>query len=209
MFSHLNPEQQKAVLATRGKVLILAGAGSGKTSVLAYRMAYMLKNLQIPPEAILGLTFTNKAAQEMKERVGKIVSKAVAKKVTLSTFHSFCMQVLRKEIHHLGYETNFTIYDSDEQLTLVKKIMKDNGYDTKQIAPSLVHWQISKAKNELKTPGQVAAESSDALSEVVTIVYPKYQADLQTNNALDFDDLIMKTVELFKQYPQAIVRRID
>src|SRR5258707_615582 len=113
-FSHLNSAQRKAVLAVQGRVLILAGAGSGKTSVLAYRIAHMLEHLHIPAESILGLTFTNKAAQEMRERVGKIVSSKVAKGVTLSTFHSFCMQVLRTEIHHLGYTANFSLYDEKD-----------------------------------------------------------------------------------------------
>src|SRR6267154_831743 len=113
-FSHLNPAQRKAVLTVQGRVLILAGAGSGKTSVLAYRIAHMLQNLKVSSEAILGLTFTNKAAQEMRERVAKIVSHAVAKKVTLSTFHSFCMQILRKEITKLGYTSNFTLYDEKD-----------------------------------------------------------------------------------------------
>ena len=110
-FSHLNPAQKSAILAAQGRVLILAGAGSGKTSVLAYRIAHMLQHLNIEPEAILGLTFTNKAAQEMRERVGKLVSHKLARRVTLSTFHSFCMQMLRKEIHHLGCTSNFTLYD--------------------------------------------------------------------------------------------------
>ncbi len=204
----LNEQQRLAAETMHGPVLILAGAGSGKTKTLVHRIAYLVAGGFAKPWNILAVTFTNKAARNMQERMEALVGKLEHPPV-MGTFHSVCSRILRREISAIGYETNFTIYDSDEQLTLVKKIMKDNGYDTKQIAPSLVHWQISKAKNELKTPGQVAAESSDALSEVVTVVYPKYQADLQTNNALDFDDLIMKTVELFKQYPEVLKKYQD
>lgn len=130
-FPHLNSDQRQAVIATEGKVLILAGAGSGKTSVLAYRIAYLLQSLKVEPEAILGLTFTNKAAQEMRERVARIVGIKLAKKLTLSTFHSFCMQLLRKEIHHLGYTNNFTLYTEKEvrrvALQVAKNLLEHEG----------------------------------------------------------------------------------
>ncbi len=199
----LNDQQSLAVQTTTGPVLILAGAGSGKTKTLVHRIAYLIAHENVKPWSILAVTFTNKAARNMKERMETLIGQMEHPPV-MGTFHSVCSRILRREIEAIGFEKNFTIYDSDDQLTLVKKIMKDLGYDTKQVAPSLVHWQISKAKNELKTPAQVEAETGDALSEVVARVYPKYQSELQAHNALDFDDMIMKTVELLKQYPEVL-----
>jgi DNA helicase II / ATP-dependent DNA helicase PcrA len=210
MFSHLNPDQQKAVLATRGKVLILAGAGSGKTSVLAYRMAHMLKNLQIPPEAILGLTFTNKAAQEMKERVGKIVSRSVAKKVTLSTFHSFCMNVLRKEIHHLGYGANFTLYDEKEVRrlgqTLARHLLEQEGE-----LPSLekTFEKISYAKCRGVAIQKDSSEQPTWHDQFSSDLYTRLKTCMRAYNAVDFDSLLSLTVELFESCPEVLTRYQD
>lgn len=210
MFSHLNPDQQKAVLATSGKVLILAGAGSGKTTVLAYRMAHMLKNLKIPPEAILGLTFTNKAAQEMKERVGKIVSKSVAKQVTLSTFHSFCMQVLRKEIHHLGYESNFTLYDEKDVKrlgqTLARHLLEHEGE-----LPSLekTFEKISYAKCRGAAIQENPSETPSWHDQFSADLYTRLKSCMRAYNAVDFDSLLSLTVELFEQHPEVLGRYQD
>jgi len=210
MFSHLNPNQQKAVLATRGKVLILAGAGSGKTSVLAYRMAHMLKNLQIPPEAILGLTFTNKAAQEMKERVGKLVSKSVAKKVTLSTFHSFCMQILRKEIHHLGYGANFTLYDEKEVKrlggTLARHLLEHEGD-----LPSLetTFEKIAYAKCRGIAIEDTPSEKPSWHDQFSADLYARLKTCMRAYNAVDFDSLLSLTVDLFEAHPQVLAKYQD
>lgn len=195
----LNPRQEEAVRATQGPVLVLAGAGSGKTKTLIHRIAFLIAEEGIKPWNILAVTFTNKAAGNMKERMATLLGD-IEHAPTMGTFHSICARLLRREIEALGYGTNFTIYDSADQQTLVKKIMKEQGYDTKQISPSGVHWRISGAKNTLLTPAQFEQQVDDAISEVAAIVYPRYQEELQRANALDFDDLIMKTVQLFEQH---------
>lgn len=200
----LNTQQQEAVVATTGPVLILAGAGSGKTKTLVHRIAYLIVEEGVKPWNILAVTFTNKAAANMKERMQPLIAGVSEHMPLMGTFHSICSKLLRKEIGALGFETNFVIYDTGDQQTLVKKIMKDLGYDTKQISPTAVHWRLSSSKNILVGPEEFADSVSDALGEVAAKVYPRYQADLKKHNALDFDDLIMKTVELFKQYPDVL-----
>lgn len=209
-FAHLNPEQQKAVLATQGRVLILAGAGSGKTSVLAYRIAHMLQNLNIPPEAILGLTFTNKAAQEMRQRVGKIVSPKLAKAVTLSTFHSFCMQVLRKEIHRLGYTSNFTLYDEKDtrrvSQQLARHLLEHEGE-----LPSLektLH-KISYAKSRGLSFEEIAKEKTDWHDQFSADLFARLKTCMRAYNAVDFDSLLSLTVQLFEEHPEVLARYQD
>ncbi|HLD21661.1 MAG TPA: UvrD-helicase domain-containing protein [Patescibacteria group bacterium] len=200
----LNKEQQQAVTATTGPVLILAGAGSGKTRTLIHRIAYLISEKGVKPWNILAVTFTNKAAASMQERMKKLLGEKITHMPPMGTFHSICSKLLRREIEIFGYKTNFVIYDENDQLTLTKKIMKDVGYDTKQISPNAVHWRISSAKNMLLSPEQFQEEVSDMLGEVAAKVYPLYQSELKTHNALDFDDLIMKTVELFRLYPDVL-----
>lgn len=200
----LNTQQQQAVQSTTGPVLILAGAGSGKTKTLVHRIAYLIVQEGIKPWNILAVTFTNKAAANMKERMAPLIAPITEHMPLMGTFHSICCKLLRKEIEVLGYQPNFVIYDSSDQQTLVKKIMKDLGYDTKQIAPAGVHWRISSSKNVLMGPEEFADNVSDAIGEVTAKVYPVYQSELKKHNALDFDDLIMKVVELFKQYPDVL-----
>lgn len=199
----LNEKQQEAVRATQGPVLILAGAGSGKTRTLVHRIAYLIAQEGVKPWNILAVTFTNKAAQNMQERMRELLGN-VEHMPVMGTFHSLCSRLLRREIENLGYKKNFIIYDSGDQQTLVKKVMKDLGYDTKQVSPNNVHWKISGAKNQLQTPEQFVEVTTDALDEVAAKVYPRYQADLKENNALDFDDLIMLTVQLFEQHPDIL-----
>lgn len=194
----LNPQQEEAVRATQGPVLVLAGAGSGKTKTLIHRIAYLIAHEGVKPWNILAVTFTNKAAKNMQERMVNLVGE-LEHSPTMGTFHSVCARLLRRDIEALGYGTNFTIYDSSDQQTLVKKIMKQEGYDTKQVSPSGVHWRISGAKNNLVTPSAFENSVADAMDEVAAIVYPRYQEELQRANALDFDDLIMKTVELLEK----------
>jgi superfamily I DNA/RNA helicase len=206
-FAHLNPAQLRAVLATQGRVLILAGAGSGKTSVLAYRMAHMLQNLAIPPEAILGLTFTNKAAQEMRERVAKIVSHKAARRVTLSTFHSFCMQVLRKEIHHLGYTSNFSLYDEKDVRRLGQNLAR-HLLEHEGELPSLdkTFSKISYAKSRGLSMEEVGKEKVDWHDQFSADLYTRLKTCMRAYNAVDFDSLLSLTVELFEHHPTILER---
>jgi superfamily I DNA/RNA helicase len=206
-FFHLNPGQRKAVLTVHGRVLILAGAGSGKTSVLAYRIAHMLQHLKVPPEAILGLTFTNKAAQEMRQRVAKIVSYQVANKVTLSTFHSFCMQILRKEIAKLGYTSNFTLYDEKDIRRLghglAQHLLEHEGE-----LPSLEKTfnKIAFAKSRGLSFDEIAKEKTDWHDSFSADLYERLKICMRAYNAVDFDSLISLSVQLFEKHPDVLER---
>lgn len=187
-----------------GPLLILAGAGSGKTRVLTHRIAYLIEERQINPFQILAITFTNKAANEMRERVNRIVSFG-AENVWVSTFHSTCVRILHRFIDLIGYDRHFTIYDADDQKSLMKDICKHMNIDTKKYKEKTFLNAISNAKNELKTPEQYADEASKEFSKkIFGKVYIEYQKRLKQNNALDFDDLIMKTVELFRAEPDVL-----
>ncbi|PRX32532.1 DNA helicase-2/ATP-dependent DNA helicase PcrA [Orenia metallireducens] len=194
----LNPEQKKAVKHHQGPLLILAGAGSGKTRVLTHRIAHLIYEYGVSPYNILAVTFTNKAAGEMKERIENLIS-TDSKGIWMSTFHSICVRILRREINKLGYNTNFVIFDSSDQRTLIKNILKELNIDTKKFNPRAILGMISSAKNQLISPKNY--ESNNYFEEIVRQVYELYQKKLKENNALDFDDLIMKTVELFQEYP--------
>lgn len=199
----LNPQQREAVLATDGPLLLLAGAGSGKTRVLTQRIAYLLKEKNVVPWSILAITFTNKAAREMKERISSIVGPD-AEDIWISTFHSMCVRILRRDIDRLGYNRNFTILDSSDQLSVVKQCEKDLNIDPKKYDPRAVLGMISSAKNELKTAEQCADMIVGPVEQVAYKVYTQYQKKLKNNNSLDFDDLIMKTIELFKAEPEVL-----
>ncbi len=209
-FSHLNPGQRKAVTSTEGRVLILAGAGSGKTSVLAYRIAHLLQNLKVAPDAILGLTFTNKAAQEMRERVAKLVSHAAAKKVTLSTFHSFCMQILRKEITKLGYTSNFTLYDENDVRRLgqglARHLLEHEGE-----LPSLekTFHKISYAKSRGLSFQEIAKEKKDWHDPFSADLFDRLKTCMRAYNAVDFDSLLSLTVQLFEEFPEVLEKYQD
>lgn len=205
----LNDMQREAVLHHEGPLLILAGAGSGKTRVLTHRIAYLIEEHQVSPYQILALTFTNKAAREMRERVDQIVSFG-AESIWVSTFHSTCVRILRRYIDLLGYSRSFTIYDSDDQKSLMKDICKHKNIDPKKYKEKTFLNAISNAKNELKTPEVYADEVSKEYNRrIFGDVYKEYQKRLKQNNALDFDDLIMKTVELFKTQPEVLERYQD
>lgn len=199
----LNPEQQKAVLETDGPILLIAGAGSGKTRVLTHRIAYLMAEKRIAPWSILAITFTNKAAREMKDRVASLVGQ-VAEDIWISTFHSMCVRILRRDIERLGYKRNFTILDSGDQLSVVKNVMKNLNIDPKKFEPKVIRANISNYKNELKTPQEVSNLAGNYFDKIVADVYEKYQKTLRTNHALDFDDLIMLTVTLFKEVPDVL-----
>ena len=204
IYDSLNSEQQKAVRQTEGPVLILAGAGSGKTRVITHRIAYLMDEGNVSPWNILAITFTNKAAGEMRERVDKLIGFG-AESVWISTFHSLCVRILRRHIDQLGYDCSFTIYDTDDQKSLMKQICSRMKIDPKQMSPRMFLNAISSAKNELIRPQTYKDQhSSSFYYQVIGEVYEEYQKELFKNNALDFDDLLMKTVELFQGFPEIL-----
>jgi DNA helicase II / ATP-dependent DNA helicase PcrA len=208
--SQLNPQQREAVETTDGPVLILAGAGSGKTRVITYRIAHFIENAGVMPESVLAMTFTNKAAAEMGERVDKLVGGLSIAKPVISTFHSFCVRVLRRDIEALripsavpgkppiGHSKSFVIYDESDQQQVTKSIMKRLGIDDKQLTPRAVLGQISWAKNHMLDPQEVYLNSADPKTERVAQIYAEYRKDLLRANALDFDDLLLEAVRLLK-----------
>ena len=204
IYDTLNPMQKEAVLQTEGPLLILAGAGSGKTRVLTHRVAYLIEEKQVNPWNILAITFTNKAAGEMRERVDQLVGFG-AESIWVSTFHSTCVRILRRHIEYLGYTTNFSIYDSDDQKTLMKQVFKAMDVDTKQYKERSVLGTISSAKDKLIGPEEFLLNAGqDFRQRRIGEIYKEYQKRLKKNNALDFDDLIVKTVELFQNNSEVL-----
>ena len=193
----LNPQQKKAVETTEGPLLVVAGAGSGKTSVLTRRVAYLIEENQVAPWSILAITFTNKAASEMKSRIQDLLG-PVAESVWISTFHSLGVRILRRDADKIGYTKNFTIADSGEQRTLIKRILKDLNYDVKQYDPRAILGQISKAKNMLLEPEDYEEQVASPFEKVAAKVYKAYQTELKRGGIMDFDDLIMQTLKLLK-----------
>ncbi|WP_077611083.1 DNA helicase PcrA [Clostridium sp. Marseille-P2415] len=204
IYDTLNPMQKEAVLHTEGPLLVLAGAGSGKTRVLTHRIAYLIEEKGVNPWNILAITFTNKAAGEMRERVDRLVSFG-ADSIWVSTFHSSCVRILRRHIESLGYTTNFTIYDSDDQKTLMRHVLKALDIDPKIYKDRAMLGLISTAKNELVTTEEFELNAAgDFRQKKAAQIYKEYQNQLKKNNALDFDDLIMKTVQLFQNNPEIL-----
>ncbi|HIS60684.1 MAG TPA: DNA helicase PcrA [Candidatus Scybalomonas excrementigallinarum] len=204
IYDTLNKQQKEAVFHTRGPLLLLAGAGSGKTRVLVHRIAYLIEEEQVNPWNIMAITFTNKAAGEMRERVDDMIGFG-AENIWVSTFHSTCVRILRRHIDLLGYENSFTIYDTDDQKTLIKEVCKYLQIDTKMFPERSLMSAISKAKDEFLSPSEYEAEHrGDFHKTKVASVYKEYQKRLKANNALDFDDLLFKTVELFQFHPEIL-----
>lgn len=203
LLSGLNPEQQRAVKATDGPLLIMAGAGSGKTRVLTHRIGYLIVEKRVNPYNILAITFTNKAAREMRERIAKMMG-GTADEVWISTFHSMCVRILRRDIDRIGYNRNFTILDSGDQQSVIKGILKDKNIDPKKFDPRAILGSISSAKNELITPEEYNKTTGGYYEDVVSDVYEEYQKRLRKNQALDFDDLIMITIQLFQRVPDVL-----
>ena len=203
MLENLNKEQLEAVKTTEGPLLVLAGAGSGKTKVLTTRVAYLIDELGITPESILAITFTNKAAKEMKDRIFKMLG-TIAYQIQISTFHSFGLTILKEHYEKLGYDKNFTILDSDDSSTVVKKILKDMDKDPKKYSYKAIRNKISSAKNELMEPEDLEKFSTNEMDELVVNVYKKYKEKLKTNNSVDFDDLLMLPITLFRKYPEVL-----
>jgi DNA helicase-2/ATP-dependent DNA helicase PcrA len=203
LFADLNPSQREAVAATEGPVLVVAGAGSGKTRVLTYRIAHLIRDLRVPPDSILAITFTNKAADEMKARVAALVGGAV-RSMWVSTFHSACVRILRREASRLGYRSGFSIYDEADSLRLINLVLKDLDVDPKRFPPKAMKAIISKAKNELVDYESFADQGDGFYHEQVADVYRLYQQRLLGASAMDFDDLLMVTVELFGAFPDVL-----
>ena len=202
--SNLNDRQNEAVRHTQGPLLLLAGAGSGKTRVLTHRVAYLIEEEGVNPYNILAITFTNKAAEEMRERVDRIVSFG-AQSVWVSTFHSLCVRILRRFIDRLDYQTNFTIYDSDDQKAVVKNCLKKLNMDPKQYPERMIMAEISRAKEQFISPSEYDREASGQYRKMqIARVYTEYQERLKQSNALDFDDLLYKAVELFQFHPEIL-----
>ncbi|HEY2327708.1 MAG TPA: UvrD-helicase domain-containing protein [Gaiellaceae bacterium] len=198
----LNPAQRQAVLTTEGPLLVIAGAGSGKTRVLTHRVAHLLAAHGVKPNEILAITFTNKAAGEMRERVERMIGPP-ARAIWILTFHSACGRILRREAERLGYRSNFTIYDQADQIRVVKDCLQELDRDPKRFVPRGIHTQISNAKNQLIGPDEYAARVSSFYDQTVAEVYTLYQRRLFTSNAVDFDDMLMLTVEVLKRFPEA------
>jgi DNA helicase II / ATP-dependent DNA helicase PcrA len=205
----LNEPQQQAVQAIDGPVLVLAGPGSGKTRVLTHRIAYLIHEVGVDPFHIMAVTFTNKAAREMRERLDTLIGPGPAKALAVGTFHSICVRILRRDIERLGRERDFAVYDSDDQERLMRRVLRDLNLDEKQYAPRAVHARISSAKNELVSPAEYARVNRAYYDTVVARCYERYQALLRENNALDFDDLLVETVRLFEQHPDVLERYQD
>ena len=209
IYDTLNPQQKEAVLHTQGPLLLLAGAGSGKTRVLTHRIAWLIEEEGVNPWNILAITFTNKAAREMRERVDSLITYG-AEDIWVSTFHSTCVRILRRHIELLGYKSGFTIYDADDQKALMRDICKQLNIDTKQYPERSLLSAISKAKDELLTPSEYEEENQfDFRKKKIAQVYREYQKRLKANNALDFDDLLFKTVELFQFHPEVLEKYQD
>ncbi|SAZ03438.1 ATP-dependent DNA helicase [Enterococcus faecium] len=203
LLNGMNPRQKEAVLHTDGPLLLMAGAGSGKTRVLTHRIAYLIEEKEVNPWNILAITFTNKAAKEMKERVNAILASG-GEDVWVSTFHSMCVRILRRDVDFIGYNRNFTIIDSSEQLTLMKRILKELNIDPKKYDPRSILGTISQAKNSLQTPQDFAKMQGSYYEEIAAKCYAAYQKELQCNQCMDFDDLIMNTIRLFEEHPDSL-----
>ncbi|MDX6595869.1 MAG: ATP-dependent helicase UvrD/PcrA, partial [Solirubrobacterales bacterium] len=198
----LNPAQREAVLTTEGPVLVIAGAGSGKTRVLTHRIAHLLAAHGVKPNEILAITFTNKAAAEMKDRVARDLG-PIARAIWIMTFHSACGRILRSEAERLGYKSNFTIYDQADQVRLVKASLEELERDPKRFVPRGIHSQISNAKNQLIGPEEYASRVASFYDQTVADVYTLYQRRLFASNAVDFDDMLMLTVDVLQRFPDA------
>ncbi|MFN3269265.1 MAG: UvrD-helicase domain-containing protein [Candidatus Kapaibacteriota bacterium] len=203
ILKNLNPAQREAVVAVEGPILIIAGAGSGKTRVLTHKIAYLI-DIGIPPQNILALTFTNKAAQVMKERIASLVNPEASKRIWAGTFHSIFARILRLEAHYLGYTSNFSIYDTEDSLNIIKRILQNYNVSSNKLNPDSVHHIISISKNKVLSPQDFIRNASNQTEKIIGEIYKEYQDYLQQNNAMDFDDLLVNTFELFSQFPEIL-----
>ena len=199
----LNEKQKEALLNTEGATLVIAGAGSGKTKVLTHKIAYLIDEKGVAPWNILAITFTNKAANEMKERVENLIG-LMSNEVWIGTFHAICLRILRKHIEKLGYNSSFSIYDVSEQKTAIKQILKDLDIDSKIITDKYVQAKISNFKNDMKNPEDITVSELDFNMTTVLKIYQFYQKRLKENNAIDFDDIINLTIKLLDENPDVL-----
>lgn len=206
LLAGLNPAQQQAARIVEGPVLVLAGPGSGKTRLLTHRIAYLIDPIGVEPYNILGVTFTNRAAREMRERLEQLVGAGRTAALTLGTFHSLCARFLRRDIPHLGRERDFVIYDADDQEQVLRRVLRELQLDEKKYPPRAIKGRISEAKNELIGVHEFARIVRDYFDEIVLRCYERYQALLHESNALDFDDLLLETVRLFEQHPDVLAK---
>ena len=206
LINGMNDKQAEAVQTTQGPLLIMAGAGSGKTRVLTHRIAHLVQDLNVLPWRILAITFTNKAAKEMRERIGTLLSEDVARDIWVSTFHALAVRILRRDGENIGLSRNFTIIDTSAQRTLMKRVISDLNLDTNQYDPRTVLGMISNAKNDMLRPKDYAQQADNAIQETVAEVYTAYQAELKRAQSVDFDDLIMLTIDLFQSTPDVLAR---
>ena len=206
LLNGMNPEQEKAVKKTEGPLLIMAGAGSGKTRVLTHRIAYLIVEKEVYPSKILAITFTNKAAREMRNRINGILGEGTGESMWVSTFHSMCVRILRRDIDRIGFSKNFSILDTSDQLTVIKKILKDQNIDPKKYDPRSMLNAISSAKNICNDADMYRAQMNEQnpFEKTVSEVYTAYEKRLRQNQSLDFDDLIMTTLILFKRVPEVL-----
>ncbi len=206
ILSTLNEPQQQAVQALGGPVLVLAGPGSGKTRVLTHRIAYLISEKRVDPYNILAVTFTNKAAKEMKERLTVLIGDDLTKRLMVGTFHSICIRILRVDIERLGRRRDFVVYDSDDQDAVDAAGHQGTQSRRKAVLAACGAWRDLTAKNELVGPGEYARLGRSYWDEIVTRCYERYEARLQENNALDFDDLLVLTVRLFQKHPEVLAK---
>ena len=200
----LNDKQHEAVVTTEGPCLVIAGAGSGKTKVLTHKIAYLIGEKQVKPWNIIAITFTNKAANEMKERIANLVGDE-AKDIWMGTFHSICVRILRRFIDRIGFDTSFIIFDTSDQRTLIKTCLKDLNIDDKMFTDRSVLSEISNAKNEMLEPSQYTIRANgDYRKEKIATVYELYQKRLKENNAIDFDDIINYTIKILMENPDIL-----
>lgn len=205
ILKNLNPQQRKAVEEIEGPVLVVAGAGSGKTRVLTHKIAYLI-DLGVPPQNILALTFTNKAAQVMRDRIGKLINPEAARKIWAGTFHSLFARILRVEANHIGYTSSFSIYDSDDSVQIIKRIIALSSLSRNRITPDNVQSTISLAKNQIISAEDFARNASTPIEREIASIYREYQDTLRKNNAMDFDDLLVNTYELFNTFPEILAK---
>jgi DNA helicase-2/ATP-dependent DNA helicase PcrA len=208
MFASLNPQQQAAVTTIDGPLLISAGAGSGKTRVITQRIAHLIDHHRVAPWNILAITFTNKAAREMQERVQQMVG-PMARDIWVSTFHAMCVRILRRDVDRIGYQSNFSILDSDDQLSVIKGCLRDRNLDPKKYDPRALQNRFSDAKNNLRSPESMLAVAKSPFDKIVAELFQQYQRRLKINNSLDFDDLMTATIELFRKFPEILERYQD
>jgi len=206
--NELNDKQKEAVLYNDGPLLIIAGAGAGKTKTLTTKIAYLIEEKNVSHSNILAITFTNKAAKEMKDRIYRIIG-STAKDIQISTFHSFGLKLIRDNYNYLGYDKNFVIMDSDDSLTVVKKIIKDLNYDPKVFNPRAVRNIISSCKNKMTSPDDYEHYAISDYEKGVYEIYSKYEKKLKKNNSVDFDDLLLLPIKLFKKYPELLKKYQD